>query len=146
MLLSFEDLVEKAKNDLDITQDNLVEISANTGVDMVFYAEQRKGWMNIRDRETTALKRIERYLWLYYNGKATAAQLEAINKKSPFKLQLNTKQDIETFIESDVEYLEQKKSLDEAESVIKFLDEVISAIRFRTQVVRNIIQEKHSLD
>lgn len=144
-MISFEDLVEKAKIDLDITSDNLVEISARTGIDLVFYAEARKSWVQLRDREDAALKRVARYLWLYYNGKATAQQLQVINKKQPFKLQLNNKQDIETFIESDTEYLEQKKLVDDAEATIKFLDEVIGAIKFRAQVVRNIIQEKSSL-
>ena len=144
-MISFEELVEKAKEDLDINQDNLIEVSAKTGIDMVFYAEARKSWVQLRDREDAALKRIARYLWLYYNGKATAQQLQVINKKQPFKLQLNNKQDIETFIESDTEYLEQKKSVDDAEATIKFLDEVIGAIKFRAQVVRNIIQEKSTL-
>lgn len=144
-MISFEDLVEKAKTDLDITSDNLVEVSARTGIDLVFYAEARKSWIQLRDREDAALKRVARYLWLYYNGKATAQQLQVINKKQPFKLQLNNKQDIETFIESDTEYLEQKKLVDDAEATIKFLDEVIGAIKFRAQVVRNIIQEKSSL-
>jgi hypothetical protein len=144
-MISFEELVEKAKEDLDINQDNLIEVSAKTGIDMVFYAEARKSWVQLRDREDAALKRISRYLWLYYNGKATAQQLQVINKKQPFKLQLNNKQDIETFIESDTEYLEQKKSVDDAEATIKFLDEVIGAIKFRAQVVRNIIQEKSTL-
>lgn len=144
-MISFEDLVEKAKIDLDITSDNLVEVSARTGIDLVFYAEARKSWVQLRDREDAALKRVARYLWLYYNGKATAQQLQVINKKQPFKLQLNNKQDIETFIESDTEYLEQKKLVDDAEATIKFLDEVIGAIKFRAQVVRNIIQEKSSL-
>lgn len=146
MILKFEDLVEKAKGDLDLNPDNLITASANTGIDMVFYAEQRKNWVEARDHAETTLKRIARYLWLYYNGKATAQQLSLINKKQPFKLQLNTKQDIETFIESDTEYLTQKQLVNEAESVIKFLDEVIGAIRFRAQVVRNMIQEKHSFE
>ena len=142
-MVEFEELVEKAKHDLDITQDNLIEVSARTGIDLIFYAEQRKHWVELRSREEAALKRIARYLWLYYNGKANAQQLNAINKKQPFKLQLNTKQDIETFIESDTEYLEQKQALDKAETTIKFLDEVIGACKFRAQVVRNIIQEQN---
>lgn len=146
MILNFDELVEKAKIDLDIKPENLIAVSANTGIDMVFYAEQRKRWIELRDREATALKRIARYLWLYYNGKANAAQLQAVNKKQPFKLQLNNKQDVETFIESDTEYLEQKKAVDDAEATIKFLDEVIGAVRFRAQVVRNIIQEKTSFE
>lgn len=146
MLLNFNELVEKAKMDLDIKPENLINVSANTGIDMVFYAEQRKRWVEVKDREEAALKRISRYLWLYYNGKATAQQLQIINKKQPFKLQLNTKQDVETFIESDTEYLEQKKCVNDAEATIKFLDEVIGAVRFRAQVVRNIIQEKTSFE
>ena len=145
MILDFETLVEKAKVDLDIKQENLVEVSAKTGIDMIFYAEQRKNWMQQRDHEEVCQKRVSRALWLYYNGKATAAQLESINKKQPFKIQLNNKQDVETFIESDTEYLAQKKCVDDAEAVIKFLDEVIGAIRFRAQVVRNIIQANSSL-
>lgn len=146
MTVDFKDLVEKAKTDLDIKPENLIEVSAKTGIDMVFYAEQRKNWMEKRDHAETTLKRIARYLWLYYNGKATAAQLNLINKKTPFKIQLNNKQDVETFIESDTEYLEQKKCVDDAEATIKFLDEVIGAIRFRAQVVRNMIQEKNSFE
>ena len=144
-MITFEELVEKAKVDLDITSDNLIEVSAKTGIDLIFYAEQRKHWVELKNREESALKRISRYLWLYYNGKATSQQLNAINKKQPFKVQLNTKQDIETFIESDTEYLEQKKAVDDAEATIKFLDEVIGACKFRAQVVRNIIQEKSTL-
>ena len=146
MLVNFEDLVEKAKKDLDLDQDRLLEASSNTGVDMVFYAEQRVRWQEYRTQEQLKLERLSRALWLYYNGKANGQQLEALGKKTPFKLQLNNKQDIETFITSDTTYQEQKSRLDHIESVLKFLDEVIGAVRFRAQVVRNMISEKHSLD
>lgn len=144
MLVNFEDLVEKAKKDLDLDPDKLIEASANTGVDMVFYAEQRVRWQQYRAQEQLKLERLSRALWLYYNGKANGQQLEALGKKIPFKLQLNNKQDIETFITSDSVYQEQKSRLDHIDSVIKFLEEVIGAIRFRAQVVRNMIQEKNS--
>ena len=42
MLLNFEELVEKAKIDLDLSKDKLIESSSNTGIDLIFYAEQRK--------------------------------------------------------------------------------------------------------
>lgn len=146
MLLNFEDLVEKAKVDLEVNPDNLVSASANTGIHMVFYAEQRFRWQEFRRQNEEKLERISRYLWYYYNGKATAQQLQVINKDKPFKLQLNTKQDVEKFIESDGLYQEQKRLVDKCDNVIKFLDEVIGAVRFRAQVVRNMIQEKVALE
>ena len=146
MLVSFEDLVEKAKVDLNLEPNNLINASANTGMDLVFYAEQRARWQEQRAKESSKLDRISRFLWLYYNGKANAQQLEAIGKKTPFKLQLNNKQDIETFITSDSVYQEQQLKVNSADNVIKFLDEVVSAVKFRAQVVRNMIQEKHSFE
>jgi len=146
MLLSFEDLVEKAKKDLEINPTNLVNVSANTGIDMVFYAEQRYRWQEYKRQLEEKLERISRYLWYYYNGKATAQQLQVINKEKPFKLQLNNKQDVEQFIESDGLYQEQKRLVSKAENTVKFLDEVIGAVRFRAQVVRNMIQEKTSFE
>lgn len=146
MLLSFEDLVEKAKVDLDLNSDRLIDASANTGMDMVFYAEQRARWQEQRAKEATKLERISRFLWLYYSGKANAQQLEAIGKKTPFKLQLNNKQDIETFITSDSVYQDQQLKVNAADNTIKFLDEIVGAVRFRAQVVRNMIQEKHSFE
>lgn len=146
MLINFEELVEKAKIDLDLKPENLVSASANTGIDMVFYAEQRVRWQEYRSNEQGKLERLYRALWLYYNGKATAQQLEALGKKTPFKLQLNNKQDIETFITSDSTYQEQQNRVNHIDSVIKFLDEVIGAVRFRAQVVRNMIQEKNILE
>lgn len=145
MLLSFENLVEKAKNDLDLNPDNLVNASANTGIDMVFYAEQRHNWQLQRNSEQSKLERLSRFLWLYYNGKANSQQLEVLGKKTPFKLQLNNKQDIETFITSDSVYQEQQQRVNSIDATIKFLDEVIGAVRFRAQVVRNMISEKNSL-
>lgn len=145
MRLNFDFLVEKAKEDLELNQDNLIEASSKTGIDMVFYAEQRHYWMTAKNDATAKLERLARYLWLYYSGKATAKHLEILSRKTPFKLQLNNKQDIESFITSDQLYQEQQAQVNEAESVIKFLDEVIGAVRFRAQVVRNIIQEKNSL-
>ena len=146
MLLSFEDLVEKAKVDLDLNPDRLIDASANTGMDMVFYAEQRARWQEQRAKEATKLEGISRFLWLYYSGKANAQQLEAIGKKTPFKLQLNNKQDIETFITSDSVYQDQLLKVNAADNTIKFLDEIVGAVRFRAQVVRNMIQEKHSFE
>ena len=146
MLINFNELVEKAKIDLDLNPDKLIEASANTGIDMVFYAEQRMRWQEYRSQEQSKLDRLSRALWLYYNGKANSQQLEALGKKTPFKLQLNNKQDIETFITSDSVYQEQKNRIDHIDSVIKFLEEVIGAIRFRAQVVRNMIQEKNSFE
>lgn len=145
MLLNFEDLVEKAKVDLDLSKDKLIESSSNTGIDLIFYAEQRKQWVDQRSVQENNLERLRRLLWLYYSGKANAKQIELLDKKKPFQLQLNTKQDIEQFITSDTLYLEKKTLLDQMDSTIKFLDEVIGAVRFRAQVVRNIIQEKNSL-
>ena len=63
-----------------------------------------------------------------------------------YKLQLNNKQDVEQFIESDGLYQEQKRMVSKAENTIKFLDEIIGAVRFRAQVVRNMIQEKTSFE
>lgn len=146
MLVNFNDLVEKAKKDLDLNPERLLDASANTGVDMVFYAEQRVRWQEYRTQEQLKLERLTRALWLYYNGKANGQQLEALGKKTPFKLQLNNKQDIETFITSDTLYQEQKSRVEHTESVLKFLDEVIGAVRFRAQVVRNMIQEKNTLE
>lgn len=146
MLLNLEELVEKAKVDLNLTPDKLIEASANTGIDMVFYAEQRARWQEQRAKEASKLERLSRFLWLYYNGKANAQQLEAIGKKTPFKLQLNNKQDIETFITSDSIYQDQQLKVNNADNVIKFLDEVVGAVRFRAQVVRNMIQEKNSFE
>lgn len=144
MLVNFEDLVEKAKEDLELNPDNLTTASANTGIDMVFYSEQRVRWQEYRSQEQSKLERISRGLWLYYNGKATAEQLSALGKKTPFKLQLSNKQDTETFISSDSIYQEQKHKIDHIDAVLKFLDEVIGAVRFRAQVVRNMISEKNS--
>lgn len=145
MILEFDDLVEKAKEDLEINHDNLIEVSARTGIDMVFYAEQRSRWNQQKSKREAELDKVYRYLWLYYTGKANASCLEYLKKKTPFKIQLNNKQDIEKFIESDTLYQEVKTTVQDAENAIKFLDEVIGAIRFRTQVVRNIIQEKTNL-
>lgn len=144
MLITFEELVEKAKNDLDITSDNLVEVSARTGVDLLFYAEARKNWSDHRDVLKQQLDKISRFLWLYYTGKGNADTLAKIGRK-PFKIQLATKQDIDKFIISDDMYIDNEKQITAAENVIKFLDEVIGAVKFRAQVVRNIIQEKTSL-
>lgn len=144
MLLLFEELVEKAKKDLDLSPDSLLTASANTGIDMVFYVEQRYHWIDAKNKAQQKLDKISRYLWYYYNGKATAQQLKLINKDKPFKLQLNTKQDIEKFIESDSLYQDQQAIVENADNVIKFLDEVIGAVRFRAQVVRNMIQEKQT--
>lgn len=143
MLLDFDTLVEKAKEDLEVNKDNLIEVSAKTGIDLVFYAEQRARWISEKSKAENEQERIYRYLWLYYTGKANAQCLEYLKKK-PFKIQLNNKQDIEKFIESDTLYLEVKEKISKIENTVKFLDEVIGAVRFRTQVVRNIIQEKHS--
>ena len=145
MLLKFDDLVEKAKEDLEINKDNLIDVSARTGIDMVFYAEQRSRWNQQKTRYESELDKVYRYLWLYYTGKANASCLEYLKKKTPFKIELNNKQDIEKFIESDTLYQEAKANVLDAEDTIKFLDEVIGAVRFRTQVVRNIIQEKTNL-
>ena len=112
---------------------------------MIFYAEQRHNWQLQRNSEQSKLERLSRFLWLYYNGKANAQQLEVLGKKTPFKLQLNNKQDIETFITSDSVYQEQQQRINSIDATIKFLDEVIGAVRFRAQVVRNMISEKNSL-
>lgn len=145
MKLSFNQLVEQAKKDLDITSDNLVEASANTGIHLLFYAEQRKLYVGERNRISQQLTKVKRLLWQYYSGKANAKVLETLNRKKPFQIQFSTKGDIDNFILSDPEYQVVESELNEIESVIKFLDEVIGAIRFRTQVVRNILQEKQLL-
>ena len=79
---------------------------------------------------------LKRDRWIHYAGKAG----EDHYKKTPFPLKLETKAQVDTFIDADEDCRELKGKVEYYETVVDYLQEIVKSISNRSFQIKNAIE------
>lgn len=134
-MLSIEEYTEMVKKDLEIDPELLDVESLKTSTLHGKYisfliAHSKRLRASQRDK-----KKLVRELTEYYSGRA---EKDVYDRKGDFSLKI-LKPDMEMYIESDTEYLELQRRIDEDEEIIKFLESTVRHINGRNYAIKNAI-------
>lgn len=135
MSITVEELQEMVKKDLTIDRDDISWSAAQNPVLHEKYLRFIFEGSSILDKLQSTQSLIYRDLKEYYSGQASPD----VYKKKPFNLKL-LKNEIETYIFSDPEYVDIQRKVKIQTNLIKYLEGIMTAIRSRGYDIKNYIE------
>ena len=133
--MTFDELQQLAEKDLKI--DNLA-----LDLESLKTPALHNKWLKFHNQYTQLLKKSEQDLarltrekWEYYTGKADPSVYQA----KPFNLKI-LKQDVDKYLDSDVDIQRAKHKVDYLQTTTDFLDRTIRQISNRTFTIKNAIE------
>jgi hypothetical protein len=133
--MDLEKLQEQVDKDLKINDTELDLESLKTPQLHNTYMKHLTKYKLMLSRAETELHTIKREKWEYYTGKADAS----VYAEKPFNLKI-LKQDVDKYIDSDIDIQRAKQKVDYLQTTTDFLDKTIRQISNRTFTIKNAIE------
>ncbi len=132
--MDLEQLQEQADKDLKINDSELDLESMKTPQLHNKYLKHLNKFKLLLTRAEDEMKNIKKEKWEYYTGKADPAVYQA----NPFNLKI-LKQDVDKYIDADIDYQKINQKVKYLETVVDFLDRTVRQISNRGFVIKNAI-------
>ena len=132
--MDLEKLQELADSDLKINDTELDLESLKTPQLHNKYMKHLTKFKLMLSRAEGDLANTKRELWEYYTGKADAS----VYAQKPFNIKL-LRQDVDQYIQSDVEFIKLKQKVDYLNTVVDFLDRTLRQITNRSFLIKDAI-------
>lgn len=135
--MNIEEIKKLVEKDMTINPTDLDRESLNIPVlhnkYLVILMEEK---LKLKKFESN-LKVLSKNKWLYYSGKMSEEQLKTLNWE-PFELAL-LRQDLDKFIESDLEVIECSNKLELQKEKVTYLENVIKIVSNKAWNIRSAI-------
>ena len=132
--MDLEQLQEQADKDLKINDSELDLESIKTPQLHNQYLKHLTKFKLLLSRAEAELATTKKTLWEYYTGKADPE----VYKEKPFQFKL-LRQDVDQYIQSDVEFIKLKQKVDYLNTVVDFLDRTLRQITNRSFLIKDAI-------
>ena len=132
--MDLEKLQELADSDLKINDTELDLESLKTPQLHNKYLKHLTKFKLLLSRAEAELATTKKALWEYYTGKADPE----VYKEKPFQFKL-LRQDVDQYIQSDVEFIKLKQKVDYLNTVVDFLDRTLRQITNRSFLIKDAI-------
>ena len=132
--MDLEKLQELADSDLKINDTELDLESLKTPQLHNKYLKHLTKFKLLLSRAEAELATTKKALWEYYTGKAAPE----VYKEKPFQFKL-LRQDVDQYIQSDVEFIKLKQKVDYLNTVVDFLDRTLRQITNRSFLIKDAI-------
>ena len=132
--MDLEQLQELADKDLNINDTELDLESLKTPQLHNKYLKHLTKFKLLLSRAEAELATTKKALWEYYTGKADPE----VYKEKPFQFKL-LRQDVDQYIQSDVEFIKLKQKVDYLNTVVDFLDRTLRQITNRSFLIKDAI-------
>ena len=133
--MTFDELQQLAEKDLKINDTELDLESLKTPQLHNKYMKFHNQYTNLLKKAEQDRDRLLREKWEYYTGKADPSVYQA----KPFNLKI-LKQDVDKYLDSDVDIQRAKHKVDYLQTTTDFLDRTIRQISNRTFTIKNAIE------
>ena len=132
--MDLEKLQELVDGDLKINDTELDLESLKTPQLHNKYLKHLTKFKLLLSRAEAELATTKKALWEYYTGKADPE----VYKEKPFQFKL-LRQDVDQYIQSDVEFIKLKQKVDYLNTVVDFLDRTLRQITNRSFLIKDAI-------
>ena len=132
--MDLEKLQELVDGDLKINDTELDLESLKTPQLHNKYLKHLTKFKLLLSRAEAELATTKKALWEYYTGKADPE----VYKENPFQFKL-LRQDVDQYIQSDVEFIKLKQKVDYLNTVVDFLDRTLRQITNRSFLIKDAI-------
>ena len=132
--MDLEKLQELVDGDLKINDTELDLESLKTPQLHNKYLKHLTKFKLLLSRAEAELATTKKALWEYYTGKADPE----VYKEKPFQFKL-LRQDVDQYIQSDVEFIKLKQRVDYLNTVVDFLDRTLRQITNRSFLIKDAI-------
>ena len=132
--MDLEKLQELVDGDLKINDTELDLESLKTPQLHNKYLKHLTKFKLLLSRAEAELATTKKALWEYYTGKAAPE----VYKEKPFQFKL-LRQDVDQYIQSDVEFIKLKQKVDYLNTVVDFLDRTLRQITNRSFLIKDAI-------
>ena len=135
--MTLEELQSQADKDLVIDDTELDTESLKTPILHNKYLQYYNKFNLLLKKSQWEERTLQREKWEYYTGKSDPE----VYKEKPFDLKI-LRQDVDKYIDSDIELQKAKQKVDYLNTIVDYLDRTIRQISNRTFTIKNAIEWK----